>query len=135
MTREEREKVEKHFDELYAIAIGITPNIPDDIRDALKASYLAGADYAIDMFACNWISVEDELPPYGMQVLVYSEQNIEYEMWLSKRYTAEDAILLGADGTKWCEVITDKNGFCTLLDKLNVTHWRNIEPPRKEDEL
>lgn len=83
----------------------------------------------------HWISVEDELPPYGMQVLVYSEQNIEYEMWFSKRYTAEDAILLGADGTKWCEVITDKNGFCTPRDKLNVTHWRNIEPPRKQDEL
>lgn len=101
--------------------------------DEIECAFYSGGIWADEH--PNWISVEDELPPYGMQVLVYSEQNIEYEMWFSKRYTAEDAILLGADGTKWCEVITDKNGFCTLRDKLNVTHWRNIEPPRKENEL
>ena len=100
-----------------------------------ELDFAAGAAWADENPQDRWISVDDELPPYGMQVLVYSGQNIEYEMWFSKRYTAEDAILLGVDGTKWCEVITDKNGFCTLRDKLNVTHWRNIEPPRKEDEL
>lgn len=66
MTREEREKVEKRFDELHK-ASGIT--LPDEIIQAMKNAYVAGADYAIDKFAPRWISVEDELPEYNQKVL------------------------------------------------------------------
>lgn len=70
MTREEREKVEKHFDELHAIETGIT--ISDDIKQAMKAAYMAGADYAVDMFATRWISVEDALPEEDGKYLFFS---------------------------------------------------------------
>lgn len=73
MTRNEIEQVEKHFDELHAIATGITPDIKDDIRQAIKAAYIAGADYAVDMFATRWISVEDALPEKGDIVIVVQD--------------------------------------------------------------
>lgn len=64
MTREERDRIEKHFDELNDIASGLNPHIPDEIRAAMKAAYVAGADYALDTVH-HWISVEDELPKIG----------------------------------------------------------------------
>lgn len=76
MTQEQKEQVATHFGELYSIAIGLNPNIPDDISQAMKAAYMAGADYAIDMFACNWISVEDALPPQYGTYLIATEGNV-----------------------------------------------------------
>ena len=64
MTDKQLEQIKEHFDELHITATGINPNIPDDIAEAMKAAYVAGADYALDMFAPHWISVEDELPPH-----------------------------------------------------------------------
>lgn len=61
MTKAEREKIEKHFDELNDIASGLNPHIPDEIKAAMKAAYVAGAEYALDTHP-HWICVEDELP-------------------------------------------------------------------------
>lgn len=63
MTQEQKTRIEEHHDWLYHIAT--VDNIPDDIRDALKAAYLAGAAYALDIYCPQWISVEDELPKIG----------------------------------------------------------------------
>ena len=66
----------------------------------------------------NWISVEDELPKERGQYFVYT-----------------------AAGQSWqSEWMQDKSGewhwFCspmTLGIIANVTHWMEIQPPRKED--
>lgn len=83
----------------------------------------------------RWISVEDELPPYGQQVLVYSERDPWAEMWWSNRYT-EDGARFGEDGKY--QVMTDNNGFATLRDDDNepiqVTHWMLVKPPKKGGE-
>ena len=73
MTREEREKIEKHFDELNDIASGLNPHIPDEIRAAMKAAYVAGADYALDTVQ-HWISVEDELPKIEEPYFDYNDE-------------------------------------------------------------
>lgn len=59
MTREQKTKISEHFDWLHTTA----SNVPDDLKDVLKAAYLAGAAYALDIYCPHWISVEDELPP------------------------------------------------------------------------
>ena len=69
MTQEQKTRIEEHHDRLYHIAT--VDNIPDDIRDALKAAYLAGAAYALDIYCPQWISVEDELPPKDKAYLAY----------------------------------------------------------------
>lgn len=80
----------------------------------------------------NWISVEDEFPPYSKQVMVYSENEPWAEMWWSERYT-EDGARFGKDGKY--QILTDSNGFATLRDDdnepIHVTHWMCIEPPAK----
>lgn len=61
MTREQKTKICEHFDWLHTTA----SNVPDDLKDVLKAAYLAGAAYALDIYCPHWISVEDELPKIG----------------------------------------------------------------------
>lgn len=77
----------------------------------------------------NWISVEDELPPYGVQVLVCSVDDPYHEMWWSERYTE-----LTAEVGEYT-VLTDNNGFAVLRDDGNepiqVTHWMRIDFPKK----
>lgn len=63
MTQEQKTKISEHFDELHATVSDCGFNPPNDISDALRAAYLAGADYALDIYRPRWISVEDELPP------------------------------------------------------------------------
>ena len=62
MTQEQKIKIGKHFDELHATASGLVPNVPDDLKEVLKASYIAGAGYALDNYCPQWISVEEALP-------------------------------------------------------------------------
>ena len=116
MTQEQEEQVAKHFGELYSIAIGLTPNIPDDISEAMKMAYMAGADYAIDMFAMNWISVEDELPPEDMPCLIYDERDgVQYA---SYRCFGKDF----KDQSEW--------GW-----HINVTHWQHLPQPPSSSEI
>lgn len=65
----------------------------------------------------RWISVEDELPPYNKNVLVYDAEHPYFEFWWARRYAKGSGRLL------------DKNGFTTLTDEVNVTHWMYINPP------
>lgn len=80
----------------------------------------AGAEYGYKYAQThpNWISVEDELPKERGQYFVYT-----------------------AAGQSWqSEWMQDKSGewhwFCspmTLGIIANVTHWMEIQPPRKEE--
>lgn len=98
------------------------------VEDIVAAAFLDGIDYA--EHHPNWISVEDELPPYGQQVLAYSEHNPWAEMWWSERNIEYDA-KFGKSGEYL--ILHDNNGFATLRDDDNkpiqVTHWMRIEPP------
>ncbi len=66
----------------------------------------------------DWISVEDELPPYEEDVLVCDQTSPE-EMWFCHRSSNPD-------------VLNDKNGFCYCMPEYNVTHWQRIEQLPKE---
>ena len=39
----------------------------------MRAAYLAGADYALDIYCPQWISIKDELPPKDGRYLFYDE--------------------------------------------------------------
>lgn len=84
----------------------------------------------------SWVSVEDELPPYGQQVLVYSERDPWAERWWSERYK-EYVAKFGKSGEYL--ILLDRNGFATLRDDDNeaiqVTHWMLVEPPEKLSNL
>ena len=87
-----------------------------DTRTAAAVTLAAGIHWA-DQHP-NWISVEDELPKERGQYFVYT-----------------------AAGQSWqSEWMQDKSGewhwFCspmTVGTIANVTHWMEIQPPRKED--
>lgn len=81
----------------------------------------------------RWTAVEEDLPPYGEQVLVYAEEDPDHEMWWSERYTEDKAKFMSIDGVTEYEIMTDKNGFASMRDEnnepLQVSHWRKIKPP------
>lgn len=58
----------------------------------------------------DWISVEDELPPYGESVLTTNENDPDVVIKTSRKEC------------EGCNI--DKNGF---LDYFEVTHWKHIE--------
>ncbi len=126
MTEEQYTTIGKHFDELHISAI-------DAIRDALKASYLAGADYALDIYLPHWISVEDyatdELPPlidekdpYGESVHVLFVVELDGIQFISKG-------CFDYDSGMWHALETDCS-YC----KENVTHWQRLPAPPKKGE-
>ena len=121
MTRQEGEQVEKHFDELYAIATGITPNIPEEIRQAMKEAYVAGADYAVDMFVPRWISVEDALPEkVGFYNVVLNGD--AHSLWYYPSIN------------EWAEIYADGAGYLQNRKIEGVTHWQRLPaPPEKGD--
>lgn len=133
MTEEQYTTIGKHFDELHISASGFGLNISDAIRDALKASYLAGADYALDIYLPHWISVEDyatdELPPlidekdpYGESVHVLFVVELDGIQFISKG-------CFDYDSGMWHALETDCS-YC----KENVTHWQRLPaPPKKGD--
>lgn len=86
-----------------------------DVEDVVAAAFIDGANYA-DAHP-HWVSVEDELPPYNKNVLVYDAEHPYFEFWWARRYAKGSGRLL------------DKNGFTTLTDDVNVTHWMYINPP------
>lgn len=128
MTKEELDKIAKRYaqDELK--------DNHGQVEDIVAAAFLNGIDYA--EHHPNWISVEDELPPYGQQVLAYSEHNQWAEMWWSERNKEYDAKFGKSDEYL---ILHDSNGFSTLRDDDNkpiqVTHWIRIEPPAKLSNL
>lgn len=73
MTQEQKTKIREHFDELHAIVSDYGLNVPNDISDALRAAYLAGADYALDIYSPHWISIKEELPPKEGRYIFYDE--------------------------------------------------------------
>lgn len=106
--------------------------------EAFKSNYLsldALLHWAVSWGAKYfWIPVEEDLPPYGEQVLVFAEEDPDYEMWWSERYTPEGAKYKGVSSGKVYEIMTDKNGFASMRDEnnepLQVSHWHRIVPPK-----
>jgi len=95
MTQEQKTKIGEHFDELHALVSDCGFNVPNDINDALRAAYLAGADYALYIYRPRWISVEDELPNEdGMYIFL--QCGIIYTAMYYK------SIGLHRDVTHWC---------------------------------
>ena len=98
MTQEQKTKISEHFDELHAIVSDCGFNPPNDISDALRAAYLAGADYALDIYRPRWISVKDDLPKEEGWILICSYRDVD--MWYYDGQTAKD-----------------------LMDYASITHW------------
>lgn len=115
MTQEQKTMIGEHFDMLHAKAIEIAPNIPDDISQAMKDAYMAGADYAIDMFACNWVSVDDELPPIRQSVIAYNGVTNRIA------WVLEDGSWIADTHIGW-----ERNCFKTYP----VTHWMPLPPTK-----
>ena len=120
MTKEKLDKIAKRYaqDELK--------DNHGQVEDIVAAAFLNGIDYA--EHHPNWISVEDELPPYGQQVLAYSEHATDYGIWWSERH---------GEGGDFLNL--DSNGFSTLRyddnEPIQVTHWMPLhEPPKKGGE-
>ena len=61
----------------------------------------------------DWISVEDELPKLGEDVLVCNKEN-PGDMWFCHRTSPKDSV-------------TDKHGFASRMAWEEITHWRRIE--------
>ena len=105
---------------------------PASKRGLLFSGFIDGAEWA-DSHPL-WISVEEDLPPYGEQVLAFAEEDPDYEMWWSERYTPEGAKYKGVSSGKVYEIMTDRNGFASMRDEnnepLQVSHWRRIVPPK-----
>lgn len=73
-----------------------------------------------ELYKSDWVSVENELPPYGENVLVCNE-NYPDEIWFSHR-------------TKnWVEI--DDNEFIIALNCLSITHWHRIDKINKTNNL
>lgn len=114
MTEEQYTTIGKHFDELHIAASGFGLNISDAIRDALKASYLTGADYALDIYLPHWISVDDALPEVYEPVLAAAGSHF--------------AVVAIRDNFDWYD---SKFGG----EKISgITHWQRLPaPPKKGD--
>lgn len=81
-----------------------------------------GYQYAFDK-ACEWISVEDELPPKRKNSLVLSNEVFIHTTggdYLSAVYDYQDK--------RWIDVYNIET-----LGSNKVTHWMPIVPPRKEE--
>ena len=121
MTPEQITRFGQHFDELHQTASGLGLNISDDILAALRAAYLAGADYALDIYESHWISVDDELPP----------------RWEDNPNISESVITFGYIG--------DSSIPCVELQRYHfgdgrwmysqATHWMLFQYPKKGDQL
>lgn len=102
-------------------------NPPRRMYDA----FLAGARWA-DSHS-QWVNVVDELPPYNVKVLVFSDDDPLCEMWWSERYIEGYSSVMSIDGTEEYRLPTDKNGFASMCDDnnkpLQVTHWLKITEP------
>ena len=82
-----------------------------------EKAFRRGADFADNH--C-WVSVEDELPPLEMAVLVCNSCQPERDFWFAHR-------------TERPDVIVDKNKFSNYGKDYTVTHWMPLpEPPAKE---
>ena len=103
MTQEQKIKISEHFDELHAIVSDDGLNVSSDIRDALRAAYLAGAEYALDIYSPRWISVGDELPKEHEWILGFSLKRSYIDVYNF-----------------------DSNG---LIEAHDITHWMHLSPP------
>ena len=103
MTQEQKTKISEHYDELHALVSDCGFNPPNDISDALRAAYLAGADYALDIYRPRWISVEDELPMEHEWILGFSLKRSYIDIYNF-----------------------DSNG---LFEAHDITHWMHLSPP------
>ena len=93
---------------------GQTSGRAASMRGVLLSAFRAGAHWAD---SCpNWISVEDQLPPYNERVLVF--------------YGIDRYI-----GIAMLEDVVGQQTFWNDGRKavFHITHWMPIVPPRKED--
>lgn len=91
-------------------------NDGEGVRGWEEAAFEAGARWA-DAHP-QWISVEDELPPYEEVVLVTVTNNVDKEVWFDHRSNNP-------------MVSKDENGFCNYT-RVKITHWMPCPQPPKE---
>jgi hypothetical protein len=97
---------------------GQTSGRAASMRGVLLSAFRAGAQWA-DSYP-NWISVDEELPEKGKDVLVWSSGSDEpmvgyYWHWNWQR--KQHMFYVYNDRNMWG----------------NITHWMEIQPPRKEE--
>ncbi len=111
MTQEQKTKIGEHFDELHATASGLASNVPDDLKKVLRAAYLAGAGYALEIYCPHWISVEDELPK-------------ESDYYLCVIGSTQEVLWYNEGIEEWYEVYATKEAYLDIEDlTARVTHW------------
>ena len=94
---------------------GQTSGRAASMRGVLLSAFRAGAHWA-DSYP-NWISVEDVLPPKNGK----TQQSIS--VWATDGLTSGE-FRYNFDTKTW----TDMWG-----DPFDITHWMEIQPPRKEE--
>ena len=114
MTREQVKLLRERFSLIMDAAEEGKNDLTDVMHDALIKAYLAGAEAALLMFHFdNWISVEEELPPYG------DEQELL-------------AVYNGMIGMVFYNTLEDVQSD---IKKYGLTHWMPLpKAPRKESE-
>lgn len=99
--RKVKELIEKAIQDLSATDMGILYT-QSTLQQALE-----------ELSKSDWVSVEDELPPY------------DEDVWVTDRYNTDFVMKTSRIKSKPCWNI-DKNGFlCSPAS--HVTHWKPIE--------
>jgi hypothetical protein len=93
-----------------------------DISMFQRAAFIAGYE------ADKWISVEDELPDYGVKVLVRGEQKgMNPQMGGAYTFITDRRNLKGTSLEKQIDRLLDENHFHANY----VTHWQPLPSPPK----
>jgi len=90
----------------------------------------------------NWISVEDQLPDVGKDVLIFLDNEI-YSAFFIKENTTFIVTLPNCLDKDNCYDVTFLFPFqiertcncCNIIESKEVTHWMELpEPPKENDE-
>ena len=108
----DKSKIEDLLHQVIGISLGNIEFGSAEKNEAFKEIKDLVVRALTELGKTDWISVDDELPPYEESVLVTSSEDTE-EIYFSHR-------------TKRPEVVVDNNGFAMYVG-AKITHWQRIK--------
>ena len=113
MTKDIKEKAIEWFNDIAELCGKLTSGNVSHLAATIKGKAIRSAEY-IEKHCCDspWISVEDELPPYGEVVIVHCKD--ESPICENFSHRTEDV-----------NVVKDNHDFCIYCDEI-ITHWMPI---------